>query len=230
MIHPPAPRTRALTLPLIVLMAVLLAVAGALNFSLNTLQAARQQFGAQQAQLREAQTRVYQSGAEKERIVRYLPGYQQLAALGFVGEEQRINWLNALRVVNQKGGWFGVDYEISPRRPYIAPIVPIVPPPLLPPPASPSSPSPPLATGTMHVMQSVMKLRFQLLHEEDLPAFFDLLSKQQAGLFLLDQCTLRRTAGSAAPAPTLRFQPNLAADCQVSWITAQPSAPAEQRP
>lgn len=226
MIHPPAPRTRAPTLPLIVLMAVLLAVTGALNFSLNKVQTARQQFSAQQAQLREAQTRVYQSGAEKELIVRYLPGYQQLAALGFVGEEQRINWLNALRVVNQKGGLFGVDYEISPRRPYIVPIVP----PPLPPPASPSSPSPPLAAGTMHVMQSVMKLRFQLLHEEDLPAFFDLLSKQQAGLFLLDQCTLRRTAGSAAPAPTLRFQANLAADCQVSWITAQPSAPAEQRP
>jgi hypothetical protein len=149
--------------------------------------------------LRSAQTQVRESGMEKELIIRYLPGYRQLAAAGFVGEENRINWLDALRVVNQKGDLFGVDYDISPRRPY--------------PLAST------LAPGQMNVMQSMMKLRFQLLHEEDLPRFFELLSQQNAGLFMLDQCTVRR----ALSTPSIRFQPHLAAECQLSWITTQPA-------
>ena len=192
--------------PLIVFAGVLLAVIGAVKFSLDKAQAAQQQFDTQQTQLRDAQTRVQKSGTEKELIIRYLPGYRQLAAIGFVGEEQRINWLDALRVVNQKGDLFGVDYDISPRRPY--------------PLASA------LAPGQMRVMQSMMKLRFQMLHEEDLARFFELLSNQKAGLFMVDQCTIKRTASTQ----NMRFQPNLAADCQLSWMTAQPAEQAENKP
>jgi hypothetical protein len=193
------PHQPTLTLPLLVLVGVLLAVIGLVKFTMGQVDAAQQKFNAQQAQLRTAQTRVRESGMEKELIIRYLPGYRQLAAAGFVGEENRINWLDALRVVNQKGDLFGVDYDISPRRPY--------------PLAST------LAPGQMNVMQSIMKLRFQLLHEEDLPRFFELLSQQNAGLFMPDQCTVRR----ALSTPSIRFQPHLAAECQLSWITAQPA-------
>jgi len=196
------PHQPTLTVPLLILISVLLAAIGLVKFTMDQVDAAQQKFSAQQAQLRTAQTRVRESGMEKELIIRYLPGYRQLAASGFVGEENRINWLDALRVVNQKGDLFGVDYDISPRRPY--------------PLAST------LAPGQMNVMQSMMKLRFQMLHEEDLPRFFELLSQQNAGLFMLDQCTVRRTAST----PSIRFQPHLTAECQLSWITTQP---AEQR-
>jgi hypothetical protein len=189
-----------LTLPLVILLAVLLAAAGAVKLTHDKVQAAQQQLTAQQTQLREAQTRLQKSGLEKELIIRYLPGYMQLASIGFVGEEQRINWLDALRVVNQTGDLFGVNYELSPRRHY--------------PLASMLSP------GQMNVMQSVMKLRFQMLHEGDLPRFFELLSNQKAGLFMVDQCDLKRISS----AHSARYQPNLAADCQLSWITAQPRA------
>lgn len=195
-----------LTVPLLILVSVLLAVIGLVKFTLGQVDAAQQKFSAQQVQLRTAQTRVRESGMEKELIIRYLPGYRQLAAAGFVGEENRINWLDALRVVNQKGDLFGVDYDISPRQPY--------------PLAST------LAPGQMNVMQSMMKLRFQMLHEEDLPRFFELLSQQNAGLFMLDQCTVRRGAST----PSIRFQPHLAAECQLSWITAQPAEQAGGKP
>jgi len=205
-----AQSTRTLTLPLLVFAVVALAVFGAVKFSLGKVQAAQQQFNTQQTQLRDAQTRVQKSGAEKELIVRFLPGYQQLSAIGFVGEEQRINWLDALRVVNQKGALFGVDYDISPRRPF--------------PLASALAPTP--APGQMTVMHSMMKLRFPMLHEADLPRFFERLSDQGAGLFMVDQCTIRRVATG----PNLRFQPNLAADCQLSWITAQPAETTGNKP
>lgn len=205
-----APSKRTLTVPLIVFTMIALAAAGAVKFSMKHADAARQNYNTQQTQLREAQTRVQKSGAEKELIVRYLPQYQQLARAGFVGDEQRINWLDALRTVNQKGDLFGIDYDISPRRP-------------LPPTSALAST---LAQGQMQVMQSIMKLRFPLLHEEDLPRFFDLLSNQQVGVFIVDQCTVRR----AAAASRLRYQPNLAADCQLSWLTAQPATAPESKP
>jgi hypothetical protein len=200
------PAKSTLAVPLIVLVVVMLAAAAAVKFTLDKTHEARRQFDAQHKQLRDAQGRVQKSGTEKELIIRHLPAYRQLAAMGFVGDEQRINWLDALRVVNQKGDLFGIDYDVSPRRPY--------------PLASTLSP------GQMGVTQSIMKLRFQLLHEGDLPRFFELLSRQQAGLFMVDHCTVKRTAA----APGARFQPNLAADCQLSWITAQPLEVAGAKP
>ncbi|MEQ1773190.1 MAG: hypothetical protein ABL891_05335 [Burkholderiales bacterium] len=199
-------RAKSLAKPLIVFVIVALAAIGMVKFTLDRSLAAEQQFSAQQAQLRDAQARVQKSGTEKELIIRYLPGYRQLAATGFVGDEQRINWLDALRVVNQKGELFGIDYDVSPRRPY--------------PLAATLSP------GQMSVMQSMMKLRFQLLHEGDLQRFFELLSNQNAGLFMVDQCTLKRSAS----APSIRFQPHLAAECQLSWITAQPAEQPGAKP
>lgn len=196
------PKRSTLVIPLLVLAGALLAAIGMVKFTLDKVHAAEQKFNAQQAQLREAQTRVQKSGTEKELIIRYLPGYKQLSAIGFVGDEKRINWLDALRVVNQKGELFGINYDISPQRPY--------------PLASTLSP------GQLRVMQSTMKLQFQMLHEADLPAFFELLSGQNAGLFMVDQCTIKRSSLT----PTMRFQANLTADCQLSWITAQPAEQA----
>ncbi|MNC90938.1 hypothetical protein D3C83_70990 [compost metagenome] len=64
-----------------------------------------------------------------------------------------------------------------------------------------------------------MKLRFRLLHEEDLMRFFHALAQAGAGVFSIDECTLKRVDTSGA----IRYQPNLAAECELSWITAQPS-------
>lgn len=200
------PPNSSLAKPLILFAAVLLAAGGAVKFTLDQTLEAQRQFDAQQTQMREAQARVQKSGTEKDLIVRYLPGYRQLTAMGFIGDEQRINWLDALRVVNQRGDLFGIDYDISPRRPY--------------PLASTLSP------GQMNVAQSTMKLRFQMLHEGDLHRFFERLSDQKAGTFLVDQCTLKRTSSTV----NTRFQPNLAADCQLSWITAQPPDKAGSKP
>ncbi len=200
------PSTSSLAAPLLVFAALMLASGGAVKFTWDKMQVTQRAYDAQQVQLREAQSRVQKSGSEKELIIRYLPGYRQLTEIGFVGDEQRINWLDALRVVNQKGDMFGVDYDISPRRPY--------------PLASTLSP------GQMSVMQSMMKLRFSMLHEGDLPKFLDLLSNQRAGLFMVDQCAVKR----AAATQNMRFQPNLAAECQLSWITAQPAATLEKKP
>lgn len=190
---------KSLRAPVLVLLVVALAATGAVYYTEGLLQQARRQLAQQETLLKEARTRLYQSGEEKEIITRYLGGYQQLQRIGFVGGEQRINWLDGLRVANQRSELFGIDYQISEQRPYAY--------------ASEFNP------GQITLNQSVMKLRFRLLHEEDLMRFFHALTQAGAGVFSIDECTLKRIDTTGA----IRYQPNLAAECELSWITAQPS-------
>jgi hypothetical protein len=198
------PDLKTLQTPLAILALVLGAAAAAIYYTEQLLERAHGALAQQEVQLREARTRLYRSGEEREIISRYLGPYQQLQRIGFIGEEQRINWLDGLRVANQQTGLFGIDYEISAQRTY--------------PYAGEFDP------GRIALNQSMMKLRFRLLHEEDLLRFFNVLAQLGTGVFLLDECTLRRTDTSRA----IRHQPNLAAECALSWITANPAAPGKK--
>jgi len=195
---------QALKNPLLVLAAVLLAGAVAIYATGQLTASAQRQLTQQQAQLKEARTRLQKSGEEKDIIVRYLDGFRQLQRSGFVGEEQRINWLDGLRLTNQQADLFGVDYQIGVQKPYQF--------------AGAFSP------GQVELNQSVMRLRFRLLHEEDMMRFFNILARQNTGIFAIDQCSMRRidTGG------VIRYQPNVTAECEISWITAKVAAAGKQ--
>jgi hypothetical protein len=196
---------QALRNPLLALAAVALLGALAVYYSGRLMIAARQQLAQQQVQLKDARTRLQKSGEEKDIIVRYIDSFRQLERNGFVGEEQRINWLDGLRLANQQTDLFGVDYQITVQRPYAF--------------ASEFSP------GPLALNQSVMRVRFRLLHEGDLARFFDSLAGQGTGIFTVDECQLRRidTGG------VIRYQPNVNAECDLSWITVKDGAGGEQR-
>jgi len=187
----------ALRIPLLLLLAVLL-VAAAVVYSTEGIKAsAQRQLAQQEGRLKEARTRLQKSGDEKDIIVRYRDAFRALERAGFVGEEKRINWLDGLRLTNQQADLFGVDYEISAQKTYRHAAA--------------------LEPGQAQLYESTMRLRFRLLHEEDLLRFFALLHRQNAGVFHLDQCDIRRidTRG------VIRYQPNLSVDCELSWITAR---------
>jgi len=196
---------QAIRNPSLLLAAILTAVVSTVYYTERLAVAARQQLAQQQTQLKDARTRLQKSGDEKEVIVRYLGSFQQLARRGFVGEEQRINWLDGLRLTNQQADLFGVDYDIASQKPY--------------PYAADLNP------GDIKLNQSVMKLRFRLLHEEDLMRFLDTLSRQGAGIYTVDQCSMRRLDIGTA----IRYQPNIAAECELAWITAKVTNPAEPK-
>lgn len=196
---------KALQVPLLLLLAAAVVAASAVYYTNGLLEQARQALSREESQLREARTRLYKSGEEKDLIGRHLGTYRQLERIGFVGDEQRINWLDGLRLANQQTELFGVDYQISAQHPY--------------PHGAEFNP------GQIALSESVMKLRFRLLHEEDLMRFFNALGNTGAGMFLIDECTLKRTDPSGA----VRYQPNLTADCELSWITAKPAV-AEKKP
>lgn len=197
---------KALQFPLIALVCVALLAAGAVYYSDALLDQSQKKLAQEQKQLKEARTRLQRSGDEKGVIVQYLGAYQQLERSGFAGEEKRINWLDALRLANQQAELFGVEYQISTQKPY---------------PYAAEFNSAPLTLA-----ESVMKLRVRLLHGDDLMRFFNALARQNAGLFLIDECKVRRldTGG------VIRFQPNLMAECELSWVTAKPGSATEKKP
>lgn len=195
-----AEQLKALRMPLILLITAIIASAGAIYYTHQLRLQAQAALVQQQNQLREAQTRMRRSGDEKSIIVQYVDKYRQLEQSGFIGDEQRINWLDALRAANGRTDLFGVNYDIGAQQAYLY--------------AAEFDP------GQINLRQSLMKLEFRLLHEIDLLRFFEALRLQNTGLFHLDQCTLRRTETTGA----LRYQPNIAASCQLAWITATPES------
>ncbi len=201
-----AEELKALRVPLILLLVVIAAAAGVIYYTDLLRKQSQTTLVRAQAQLREAQTRMQRSGDEKTIIVQYVDKYRQLETAGFIGEEQRINWIDAMRNANARTDLFGVSYEIGAQQPYAH--------------------AAELAPGSIALKQSRMKLDFRLLHEGDLLRFFDALREQGAGLFHLDQCTLRRIEAGT----TLRYQPNIAANCELAWITATPDAAPGVRP
>ncbi|HEX6008233.1 MAG TPA: hypothetical protein VFY80_09730, partial [Burkholderiales bacterium] len=158
---------RSLQGPALVLLVVVLAACAGVYYTNGLLQHARQQLAQQERLLKDARNQLYQSGEEREVIGRYLDRYTELQRIGFVGEEQRINWLDGLRIANQRAELFGVDYQISEQRAY--------------------SHARELNPGQLTMHQSVMKVRFGLLHEGDLMQFFDTLAQSGAGVFHIDQ-------------------------------------------
>ncbi len=197
---------RALTTlqrPLGALAAVITIGAILLHYTAGALQSAQRVVAQQQNQLREARIQLNKSGEEKATIVRYLGKYQYLQQLGFVGDEQRINWLDGLRLANRETRLFGVDYQIGAQQPY--------------PYAAELDP------GQLTLYQSVMKINLKLLHEDDLMRFLGTLAQQGAGVFAVNQCVMERLD----PGDHLRNQPNLRAECELAWITLRP--PAEKK-
>lgn len=187
-----------------VLVTVALVAGAAIYFTHMRVTHVQQDLVAQEKELKEARTRLQKSGEEREVILRYRGGYEQLTKAGFVGEEKRINWLDALRVANQTADIFGVEYRISVQHPYQF--------------------AAQLAPGQLSLNESQMRLTLRLLHEDDLMRFFNSLSAQNAGLFSLDQCVLKRLGAAG----TIRYQANLTAECDISWITAVPMAPQDK--
>ena len=196
----------ALRMPLIVLGATVLAAIILVFVSGNILESSRRTLAQRETQLREARLRIQNAGEEKEMIGRYLGRYQQLAQAGFVGDEQRINWLDSLRVANEEARIFGVEYDIGSQKPYVY--------------ASEFN------AGPLLLQESVMQLRFRLLHEEDLPRFFTALGRYGGGYFTIDQCTMRRMRLGELDKS---MQPNLAAECEVRWLTIRPPGAPEKK-
>jgi type II secretory pathway pseudopilin PulG len=156
----------------------------------------------QQNLLNAARQRYQLSGAEKDMIVEYLPKYQMLISKGFVGEEQRIEWVEYLREQHNKQKLFGIKYSISPQEKY----------------------TPPFAAnlGGFTLNRSVMKLELDMLHEGDLLLLTEALSTDNSAPFVVRDCEINKLN----PGSPLSNQliANLHAQCELDWLTLREPA------
>lgn len=183
--------------PLTVLVVVIALVAAAVYYTDLMVQRSALDLTRKKGEFQTAQTRMRQSGDEKNTIVQYADKYRELEKGGFAGEEQRINWLDALRNANTRAQLFGVSYQIGVQHPY------------------PHTNE--LSPGGVKLLETTMELDMRLMHEGDLLLFLDELRAQNVGLFHVNECSLTRTER----AETLRNQPYLSAQCNLAWITAR---------
>jgi len=186
---------------MLLLAMVAIAVGTLAWYSYRIAEAGRTAAAQQQRALDEARLRYQRSGEERDLLSRYAPEYVALDAHGFIGTEQRVNWIDNLRIANETTGLFGVQYQIGAQTPYNLPELP-----------------------QAALVQSPMTIDLRLLHEGDLMRFLRALAAGRAGVFTLNECTLERLGTE----PAARAQPNLRADCELSWISS-PRAPEGAR-
>jgi hypothetical protein len=190
---------RAMKMPVIALAIAVAASFAMVALSSNQRAQSEKQYRDQLTALQEARTRYQRSGDERETVMHYLQAYRQLEKIGFVGAEQRLNWVESLRAANAQAGLMGVEYQLTAQEPfpYVVKDNPI----------------------GERVKHSRMRLSFGVLHEGDLMRLLRALAAQQPGLFTLNSCSLDRAGRQGAPVPR---QANLNAECELSWLTVDP--------
>jgi len=155
--------------------------------------AARADLQRQQAALNAAHARQAQGRTEERLIAQHLDAYHALIARGFIGEENRLAWIEAVHLANQDARLYGLTYTLSPRA------------------AAPAA-----LAGGLPLKQTRMVLKMPLLVETDLPRFLDALRARAPGLFRVSNCRLARIT-DAPPQPVNR--PELDVECELLWFT-----------
>jgi hypothetical protein len=148
---------------------------------------------------------------EKRDIRNFQQRYIELRARGLIGEEKRLEWVDAIRQAQEQQRLLPLSYEIDPQQPVRLESA--------------------LDLGDYQLQGSRMRLHMDLLHEMDLFNFFADL--RERGFFAVQDCAIKRLgviagagglAGAAGPtgAAGTAAGPTLGADCTLNWITMTP--------
>lgn len=186
---------KKLAVPLVLLLA-LLAAGGSLIYWMEREQrAAGQQLAAartERAQVRERLTRI----AEEEKQVNdKLEVYRRLRSLHILGEEQRLEWADAMTRIRTSRELLDLRYTVERQRTLV---------------------SVPGKPANVDFFASTMKVDIALLHEGDLLAFLRDLRESGNAYYSVKRCMITRTG----TAPTgLSIVPRLRGDCDIDLIT-----------
>ncbi len=145
--------------------------------------------------LNDARNRLATAHQDQENMDIYASEYSLLIEDKVIGDDQRLDWMEGLEKIRRQNLVTGFRYTIAPQKIY--------------------TPQPPVDSGNFDIRYSEMKLQLDLLHEVQLPDFFNALRNQVNGWYQLEGCTLQRTApGDGAAAATY-----IKAECSGGWIT-----------
>lgn len=152
-------------------------------------------------QLSKARNQFATTEQDRENMKAYTLEYGSLLERNIIGDSQRLDWVEGMDNLRKQNLVLDFRYTIAPQKPY--------------------TPNPPLDSGNFQLNTSDMTLQFELLHEEQLTAFFDALHTGIKGWFILDHCSLERTATAPRDGKELRASratPLLKAECTGGWL------------
>ena len=187
---------RKLRYPIIGLGVVLVFAGLLISFADQYRQENAAALSTQQNLLNQARQKYQSSGLEKETIMQYLPAYNDLLNSGFIGEEQRIEWIETLRQIHHRNKLFSIDYSIGLQENYKTPFL--------------------SNSGSFSLQRSVMKLNLDMLHEGDLLTLLDGLQMQSTP-YIVSECEISRPIGAVIN--TTNVIANLKAVCEIDWLT-----------
>lgn len=171
-------------------LAVAASIAGGGAYFLHSQQRDK---GNAQAVNAEARERLAQTEADQREIVDFQPKYQQLVARGFVGDERRLEWVEAIKAGQKQYRLAPIGYEFLPQKPLQL--------------------DDPAVTGDLELRATRMQLNMGLLHEEDLLRF--LRDLRVAAWFVPTECKLARASESSIDP----LAPRLSAECTLAWLS-----------
>jgi hypothetical protein len=145
-----------------------------------------------QKQLNDSRMQLIAMQGDMENMSSYALEYNALLAQKVIGNEQRLDWMEGLEKLRQKGSVLDFKYTIAPQQAY--------------------TPNPPVDAGNFQLSRSSMTLQIEMLHEEQLLNLFADMRKELNGWFMLDGCSITRTGTLDDIAP-------LKADCTGGWFT-----------
>jgi hypothetical protein len=151
---------------------------------------------AAQQQLIDARNKLNAARDDQINMSTYTKEYSAIQRREIIGDEQRLNIIEGLEALRKRNSVVDFKYAIAPQQPY--------------------KPAPALDSGNFDLQLSPMTLQFELLHEGQLINFFERLHRDMNGWFILEKCTLERSAGSAQNDIS---SAQLKADCTGGWLT-----------
>jgi len=136
---------------------------------------------------------------DNETYRQYLPMVNKYMERGYMGEEQRVLWIDILREITKDLKLPNMQYAITEQSDY-------------------EHKGSELPIGDFSVVNSEMEVSMSLFHERDLFSFINTLNDRAKGLFYVDKCSIQRTFFTGRK----RLEDaSLNVKCKLVWISVQ---------
>jgi hypothetical protein len=186
---------RRLAAPLALALA-LVAAGVALVWSAGAaLATAQRELAAAQAERRQASERLARIAEEEREVKEKIDLYRRLKQFNILGEEQRLEWADAINRIRRERELLDLRYQVERQRLLLS---------------APGKPA------NVDFYASTMKVDLALLHEEDLMRFLADLRQSGNAFYSVKKCALTRT-GQALGGATI--SPRLRGECEIDLIT-----------
>jgi len=160
--------SRQLLLPIISLLMVLVIAGAWLTQRMAMVDKGKWQQQQLQAELAAVNQQIALSAQDRQWIAQYSADYRQLQRNGFIGDDQRLVWNQALISAGARLGLTAVSFDIAPQQLH----------------------QPELPSGAFKLMDTPVQFAAEIPHEGIFAQLLDDLRSQNHGIFTVRECTL----------------------------------------